>query len=117
MKLYLKNAARLHAKLGIFYVRHAKLKPVCVEKVFFSLAAYHFSKAYFLYFRKGNQIIASKVYEVLMQARLGKLDHALFERIFSHSGHRKSKRAKLIRIDWKRHSTKEEHKKRKTATA
>ena len=84
MKIYLSNTARVHAKLGIFYVRHAKQKTAYVRKFLFSLAAYHFSIAYFLYFRKGNQIITSKIYEALMQAKCGKLDPALFGKIFDH---------------------------------
>ena len=112
MKIYLRNAAKLHAKLGIFYGRHAKQKPACVRKLLFSLAASHFSKAYFLYLRKGNQIITSKVYEALMQANFGKLDSALLGKTFSYSNHKKRQPSKLIRINWRRQPAKEEDKKR-----
>ena len=112
MKIHLRNAARLHAKLGIFYGRHAKQKPAYVRKFLFSLAAYHFSKAYFLYFRKGNQIITSKVYEALMQVKFGKLDSALFGKTFSYSNHKKRQPSKLIRINWRGKPTKEKDKKR-----
>ena len=111
MKIYLRNAAKLHAKLGIFYGRHAKQKPACVRKFLFSLAASHFSKAYFLYLRKGNQIITSKVYEALMQANFGKLDSALLVKTFSYSNHKKRQPSKLIRISWRRQPSKEEDKK------
>ena len=112
MKISLKNAARLHAKLGIFYGRHAKQKPACVRKFLFSLAAYHFTKAYFLYLRKGNQIITSKVYEALMQTKFGGLDSALFGKTFSYSNYKKRQPLKLIRINWRRQPTKEEDKTR-----
>jgi hypothetical protein len=112
MKIYPRNVARLHAKLGIFYGRHAEQKPTYVRKLLFSLAAYHFSKAYFLYFRKGNQIITSKVYEALIQTKFGKLDPALFDKTFLYSNHKKRQPSKLIRINWRRQPTKEEDKKR-----
>jgi len=112
MKIYPKNVARLHAKLGIFYGRHAEQKPTYVRKFLFSLAAYHFSKAYFLYFRKGNQIITSKVYEALMQTKFGKLDPALFGKFFSYSNHKKRQPSKLVRINWRRQPKKGEDKKR-----
>jgi len=116
MKSCLRNPARLHAKLGIFYGRHAQQKPACVRKFLFSLAAYHFSKAYFLYFRKGNQTITSKVYDALMQTKFGRLDPALFGNAFSYSNHKKRQPSKLTSINWRRQSTKEEDKKRKTVT-
>ena len=112
MKLYLKNTARLHAKLGIFYGRHAKQKPACVRKFLFSLAAYHFSKAYFLYLRKGNKIITSKVYEALVKTKFEGLNSSLFGKTFSYSNHKKRQPLKLIRINWRRQSTKEEDKTR-----
>ena len=112
MKIYPRNVARLHTKLGIFYGSHAEQKPTYVRKFLFSLAAYHFSKAYYLYLRKGNQIITSKVYEALMQTKFGKLDPALFGKTFSYSNHKKRQPSKLIRISWRRQPAKEEDKKR-----
>ena len=72
MKVY-PSAAKTHDKLGIIFKKLGNFIPVCGGKVFFSLAAYHFSRAYLLYLRQVNREGALKVYEELKYTKFKKL--------------------------------------------
>jgi len=71
MKIYL-IAAKIHDSLGITFRKLGNFILICRGKVFFSLAVYHFSKAYLLYLRQGNREKALKVYGELKHTKLKK---------------------------------------------
>lgn len=83
--------AKVHDKLGIIYRGLGNLNLVFGGKVFFSLAAYHFSRAYLLYLKQGNREGALKVYEGLKQAKSKKFKKALFEKLHPGLKQKKSK--------------------------
>ena len=67
------NAAIVHYKLGVFYEILGNLKFFFGEKIFLSMAAYHFTRAYMHYLKQGNRESAMKAYEGLKQTKFKKL--------------------------------------------
>ena len=73
MKIY-PIGEKVHDKLGIIYRELGNLNLVYGGKVFFSLAAYHFYRAYLLYLKQGDEEGALKALEGFKQTKSKKLE-------------------------------------------
>ena len=89
MKIY-SISAKVHDKLGIIYRRFGNLKLFYGGKVFFSLSAYHFSRAYLLYLKQGDREGALKAYEGLKATKTKELEQTLFEKLYPEFKQKKS---------------------------
>ena len=83
-------SVKLHDKLGIIYRKLGNLKLVYGGEVFFSLSAYHFSRAYLLYLKQGDREGALKAYEGLKATKTKELEQTLFEKLYPEFKQKKS---------------------------